>query len=90
MCGLILDFARTKYRLAIEADGSQHVDSPADARQTHILAQHGGAVLRLWNNDIPWRTEAVTEAILAASGKRPLTRSRAMPAITLSRTAGEG
>jgi very-short-patch-repair endonuclease len=47
-------------------------------------------VLRLWNNDILLETEAVIEAILAALGQRPLTRSQAMPATTLSRIAGEG
>jgi very-short-patch-repair endonuclease len=47
-------------------------------------------VLRLWNNDIFLETTAVIDAILGALQERPLTRSQAMPAITLSRNAGEG
>jgi len=89
-CGFILDFACTKYRLAIEADGGQHADSQSDARRTRILEQHGWRVLRLWNNDILVETEAVIEAILAALGELPFTRSQAKPATTLSRSAGEG
>jgi very-short-patch-repair endonuclease len=91
VCGFILDFACTRYRLAVEADGSQHADSPTDARRTRILERHGWRVLRLWNNDILSETETVLEAILTALSESPtLTRSRAVPATTLSRIAGEG
>jgi very-short-patch-repair endonuclease len=89
--GFILDFACTKHRLAVEADGSQHAYSPSDERRTAILEKEGWRVLRVWNNDIFANTESVVEAILGAlTEDRPLTRSRAELATTLSRSAGEG
>ena len=89
--GFILDFACTKHRLAIEADGGQHVDGASDERRTAALRKEGWRVLRFWNNDILTNTEGVILTILEAlSGTETLTRSRATPATTLSRSAGEG
>ena len=89
--GFILDFACTRYLLAVEADGSQHADDAADDRRTALLEREGWRIIRFWNNDILRDTEAVIVTILAAlNAAKTLTRSRAMPATTLSRIAGEG
>jgi very-short-patch-repair endonuclease len=89
--GFILDFACTKYQVAVEADGGQHVESQSDARRNAILKSDGRVVLRFWNNDVLTNTEGVVLAILEALRERQtLTRSQAKPAITLSRDAGEG
>ena len=89
--GFILDFACTKYRVAIEADGSQHIESRPDEHRTAILEKEGWRVLRFWNNDILGNTGNVLEAILQAlTDAQTLTRLRASPLGTLSRSAGEG
>jgi very-short-patch-repair endonuclease len=62
----IADFACTRHRLIIEADGGQHNGSAADDRRTQWLTQRGWRVLRFWNNDILANTEGVLETILAA------------------------
>jgi very-short-patch-repair endonuclease len=62
----IVDFACTKHRLVIEADGGQHNGSVADGKRTAWLTQRGWRVLRFWNNDILTNTEGVLAAILAA------------------------
>src|SRR5260221_9176634 len=85
--GFIVDFACTRHRLIVEADGSQHADGPSDATRTAFLQKQGWRVLRLWNNDILSRTDAVIETILQTLQGQALTR---LPATTLSRNAGEG
>ena len=87
----IVDFACTKYRLVIEADGGQHSDNADDDRRTAFLQHRGWRVLRFWNNDILLNPEGVILTILRnLNGEKALTRPRAMPATTLSRNAGEG
>ena len=87
----IVDFACTRHRLVVEADGSQHADSLADDVRTAFLEHEGWRVLRFWNNDILARTDRVIEAIFRALTEvPPLTRSRASHVTTLSRNAGEG
>ena len=88
--GFILDFACTKYRVAVEADGGGHAANLSDKRRTAVLEREGWIVLRFWNSDILLHTEGVVLAILKALSERPLTRSQARPATTLSRSAGEG
>src|SRR5437870_12858668 len=41
--GFIVDFASTKHRLIVEADGSQHADNEADERRTVLLQDGAGA-----------------------------------------------
>ncbi|MDA8051131.1 MAG: endonuclease domain-containing protein [Rhodospirillales bacterium] len=49
----IVDFACTRHRLVIEADGGQHdTNTGADQRRTAWLSRRGWRVLRFWNNDI--------------------------------------
>jgi very-short-patch-repair endonuclease len=83
--GFIVDFACTRHRLVVEANGSQHTDAASDASRTAFLQKQGWRVLRLWNNDILSRTEAVIETILQAlqgAGPHPVAGD--------SRNAGEG
>ena len=60
----IVDFARTKHRLIIEADGGQHADNQADESRTRFLHAEGWEVLRFWNNDVLANSEGVIETIL--------------------------
>jgi very-short-patch-repair endonuclease len=60
----IVDFACTKHRLIVEADGSQHADSESDRERTAWLEEQGWRVLRFWNNDILTHTEGVVETVL--------------------------
>jgi very-short-patch-repair endonuclease len=60
----IVDFACTKHRLIVEADGGQLADNEADERRTKILEEEGWRVIRFWNNDVLTNTEGVVETIL--------------------------
>ena len=64
IAAFIVDFACTKYRLVVEADGGQHAESIADARRTAVLERQGWRVIRFWNNDILTNAEGVIETIL--------------------------
>ncbi len=68
----IVDFLCPAAKLVVELDGSQHVDQQAyDARRTSFLEGEGYRVLRVWNNDVLARPDAVLEAILAAVSPLP-------------------
>ncbi|WP_323934673.1 endonuclease domain-containing protein [Aeromonas caviae] len=58
----IVDFISLQQRLIIEVDGSQH-NEPAgrqhDGARTAYLNQKGFRVIRVWNNDVLSRMEAV-------------------------------
>src|SRR5262249_36369405 len=62
--GFVVDFACTKYRLVVEADGGQHNENERDARRTAKIEAFGWRVLRFWNNDILSNTEGVILTIL--------------------------
>src|SRR5882757_11278266 len=62
----IVDFACTKHRLIVEADGTQHADSKADQRRTALLEGEGWRVVRFWDNEVLTNTEGVIEVILQA------------------------
>ncbi len=62
----IVDFACTRRRLVVEADGGQHDENAADDRCGEWLERRGWRVLRFWNNDILANTEGGLETILAA------------------------
>lgn len=55
----ILDFYCPERRLAIEVDGSQHIDSPSDEERTNFLNAHGIQMLRFWNNEVNINLEGV-------------------------------
>ncbi|HLJ64308.1 MAG TPA: DUF559 domain-containing protein [Stellaceae bacterium] len=60
----IIDLACRQARLAIELDGSQHVDSPTDVRRTRFLEAQGWTVLRFWNREVAENPDGVAEAII--------------------------
>ncbi|AEG50465.1 protein of unknown function DUF559 [Sphingobium chlorophenolicum L-1] len=61
----IIDLACRAARLAIEFDGSQHLDAQAyDQRRTQFLSENGWTVLRFWNGDVMGNPDGVVEAIL--------------------------
>src|SRR5258706_11038588 len=60
----IVDFACTKHRLIVEADGSQHADSESDRERTAWLEEQGWRVLLFWNNDVLTNTNGVVETVL--------------------------
>ncbi|HEV7995753.1 MAG TPA: endonuclease domain-containing protein [Stellaceae bacterium] len=62
----VADFACTRHRLVVEADGGQHADNVADERRTILLERQGWRVIRFWNNDILSNAEGVIETILRA------------------------
>lgn len=65
--GYIVDFACRTARIAVELDGSQHLDSIAyDAQRTAFLESLGWRVLRFWNSDVRANPDGVAEAIVAA------------------------
>jgi len=61
----IVDLACRSARLAVEFDGSQHVDrAPHDERRSAYLAEHGWRVIRLWNSDVLGNPDGAAEYIL--------------------------
>ena len=61
----VLDFACLDPKLAIEIDGSQHLDTLSyDERRTVWLASQGFAVLRFWANEVLAETDAVVIRII--------------------------
>nr|WP_206364781.1 DUF559 domain-containing protein [Sphingomonas populi] len=63
----IIDFACRAIKLAVELDGSQHLDAVAyDDTRTLFLESLGWRVLRYWNSDVRDNADGVAEAIMAA------------------------
>ena len=63
----IVDFACRSIKLAVELDGSQHLDAAAyDERRTLFLESVGWRVLRYWNSEVRDNPDGVAEAIMAA------------------------
>jgi very-short-patch-repair endonuclease len=60
----IVDIACREARLAIELDGSQHVDCGRDEARTRHLETLGWKVMRFWNGDVVGNGEGVAEAVL--------------------------
>jgi very-short-patch-repair endonuclease len=86
----IADFVSFERRLIVEADGSQHAESPRDEQRDLDLEQRGFRVLRFWNNDILQRSESVLEAILDAASGNPSPVCAPTGAHPPSPTRGEG
>lgn len=66
----IVDLACRQARLAVELDGSQHLNSATDARRTRFLEARGWTVLRFWNREVAENPEGVAEAILQEAADR--------------------
>ena len=68
----IVDIACREAKLAIELDGSQHIEAAAtyDARRTRFLEQEGWAVVRLWNNEVIANPDGAAERILQHCAQR--------------------
>ncbi len=62
----IVDFVCFNARLIVEADGSQHAESEADAKREAWLYAQDFRVLRFWNNHVLANSGGVATAILAA------------------------
>jgi very-short-patch-repair endonuclease len=61
----IVDLACRSAKLAIEFDGSQHLDAQAyDERRSLFLRGQGWTMLRFWNGDVIENPDGVVEAIL--------------------------
>ena len=61
MNGYVLDFYCADLKLAVEADGGQHLDSQHDQQRTSALTRQGITVIRYWNHDVLNRIESVLE-----------------------------
>jgi len=59
----ILDFYCPALRLAIEVDGSQHIDNDYDTKRTKYLKEKDITVIRFWNNDVLQNLNGVYEKI---------------------------
>lgn len=66
----IIDLACRKAKLAVELDGSQHIDSASDKVRTAFLESIGWKELRFWNSDALSNPDGVAEAILASVADR--------------------
>ncbi len=60
-----VDLACREAKLAVEFDGSQHVDSTYDLERTAFLEGLGWRVIRFWNAEVAENPGGVAEAILA-------------------------
>ncbi len=60
----IADFVCFEHRLIVEVDGSQHEGSENDVVRDAWLRANGYRILRVWNNHVSHRMEAVLEAIV--------------------------
>jgi BirA family biotin operon repressor/biotin-[acetyl-CoA-carboxylase] ligase len=67
----IVDLACREVKLAVELDGSQHLDAAEeDAARTAFLEALGWRVIRFWNSAVAENPEGVAEAILAEVAAR--------------------
>jgi len=62
----IADFVCYPAKLIVEADGSQHAETPRDKTRDAELRRRGFRLLRLWNNDILARPATVADAVWAS------------------------
>jgi len=66
----IIDLACRKARLAVEFDGSQHIEAAeADERRSVFLRSRGWRVIRLWNSDVLSNPEGAIQYILAQAAE---------------------
>jgi very-short-patch-repair endonuclease len=69
--GYIVDFACRTAKLAVELDGSQHLDAADyDSRRTIVLEGLDWQVLRFWNSEVRDNAEGIAAVIAAAVDAR--------------------
>ena len=67
----IIDIACREAKLAVELDGSQHIDAAVyDQRRTDFLCGEGWLVIRLWNNEVIVNPDGAAEHILLRCAER--------------------
>ena len=67
----IVDLACRGAKLAVELDGSQHIDAaPYDQRRTAFLETAGWAVMRLWNDAVIQNPDGAAELVLERCAER--------------------
>jgi very-short-patch-repair endonuclease len=67
----VLDFFCDARNLAVEIDGSGHLEDEArDEARSRWLAEQDVRVLRFWNHDVRLRMDAVLDAILEVANER--------------------
>lgn len=60
----ILDLACREVKLAIELDGSQHIDNVRDTERTAFLETLGWKVIRFWNSEVVENPDGVAGRII--------------------------
>ena len=66
----IIDLVCRRAKLAVEIDGSQHIDDAArDERRSVYLRSQGWYVIRLWNSDILANPDGATRHILSTAAE---------------------
>jgi len=66
----IVDLACRSAKLAVEFDGSQHLDAEAyDDRRSKFLIENGWTVIRFWNGEVIENPDGVVEAILSKTAE---------------------
>nr|WP_327196937.1 MULTISPECIES: DUF559 domain-containing protein [unclassified Sphingopyxis] len=71
-CGghYIVDLACRDAKLAIELDGSQHLDQQQyDEKRTAYLESMGWRVIRLWNSEVMTNPDGAAEYLLAQAAE---------------------
>jgi very-short-patch-repair endonuclease len=74
--GYIVDFVCYDAKLIIEADGSQHSESPRDMVRDAHFAAAGYRTLRFWNNDILTNPDGVARMIAETAQAAPVLTTR--------------
>jgi very-short-patch-repair endonuclease len=59
----VVDILCAERHLIVELDGGQHAENAYDTARDHWLAEQGFRILRIWNNDMLARPNAVLDAI---------------------------
>ena len=66
----IVDLACREAKLAVELDGSQHLDQHAyDGKRTAYLEAVGWRVIRLWNSEVLANPQGAAEFLLAQAAE---------------------
>src|SRR3984957_15771347 len=86
----IVDFLCVGAKLIVEADGSQHAESPRDTARDAYLVRQGWKVLRFWNNEVLRNREGVLETIFAHAQERQDRPSAVTPSARHLLPEGEG